>query len=263
MTKKTVPADDGWIAYTVSGTGTPLVLIPGLGGDGNFWRDVAAPLSQDFQTIAIDHRGCGSSSRCLIDYSIRQMAEDTLRVMDALNVARCDLVGHSTGGAIALWLALHHRDRCGRLVLSSSWPGPDAYMARAFDLRLKVLDTLGLEAYQDFVDLMVYPPAWYAEHGAEISARRAGQDIDTEILRRRIRALLAFDARAQLGGIDQECMIVCPMDDLVTPIHLSRQLVAGIRGARLIELPTGGHAAPRIAAGAFTAAIGPFLRNTP
>src|SRR5438094_536100 len=100
-----VPVDDGWLRYEVAGDGPPLLLVPGLGGLGSFWQHQVAAFAGDFRVIVHDHRGCGRSSRSRIAYSVEQMADDVLQLMDALGIEAAHFVGHSTGGAIGQVIA--------------------------------------------------------------------------------------------------------------------------------------------------------------
>jgi aminoacrylate hydrolase len=259
MTRRRTPVGDGWIAYIDEGQGHPLLLLPGLGGQSSFWRRSWSALGEHFRLISIDQRGCGDSSRCLIDYSIPQMATDVLAVLDALDVQTADIIGHSTGGVIALWLAAHHPRRVGRLVASSTWAGPDRYMEYCFRLRERVLESLGIAAYRQFVDLMLYPPSWYSCHLEEIAARNDTTSVDAAILRRRMRAIMNFDLRPYLADIRHEVLVICPRDDRVTPLFLSEEIAAGVPRAQLCALETGGHAAPRIATDEFCRPVLRFL----
>lgn len=261
MIQHRIPVGGGWIAAYEDGAGPPLLLLPGLGGRASFWQSIVTTLRARFRLIALDHRGCGASSRCRIQYSVEQMAADALAVLDAFGIARADLLGHSTGGAIVQFLGAHHPERCGRLVISSSWAGPDAYIRDSFALRLEVLRGLGLAKYEELVDLMLYPPEWYAKNRTEVAARRlrAEDSVDTEILERRIEAVMSYDGRSFLSRIDRPCLVIGVHDDAVIPGFLSRELHEAIRGSGLQILDTGGHAAPRIESRAFLAALAPFL----
>jgi aminoacrylate hydrolase len=265
MIQHRIAAGSGWIAGYEDGAGPPLLLLPGLGGRASFWQSIVTTLRARFRVIALDHRGCGASSRCRIQYSVEQMAADALAVLDALGIARADLVGHSTGGAIVQFLGAHHPERCGRLVISSSWAGPDAYIRDSFALRLAVLRGLGLAKYEELVDLMLYPPAWYAKNRIEVAARRrqAEDSVDTGILERRIEAIVNYDGRGFLSRVDRPSLVIGVRDDAVIPAFLSHAVHEAIRGSRLKILDTGGHAAPRIESGAFLAALTPFLGTSP
>ena len=109
---------NGEIYYEVHGEGPPLLLVAGLGGTGDYWKPQIEALAKHYTVILHDHRGTGQSSHSQIEYSVDQMADDVLRLMDFLKIEQAHFVGHSTGGAMALILAVEKsRTSCryGRL----------------------------------------------------------------------------------------------------------------------------------------------------
>src|SRR5215470_9667343 len=86
------------------------------------WIDLAAPLFPGgVRVIGIDWRGCGESDRPsprpdFVNYSMRQHALDMLAALDALNISRCHLATHSTGGIIAARMLLLQPERFGRVL---------------------------------------------------------------------------------------------------------------------------------------------------
>ena len=125
------------IYYEVHGEGPPLLLVPGLGGTGNYWQPQIEEFSRDFQVIIHDHQGTGQSSRPEMTYSVEQMTRDLLGLMDHLNIERAHLLGHSTGGAIGQVMAIEHPDRIDKLVIYASWTKSDAFMRRVLFTVLK------------------------------------------------------------------------------------------------------------------------------
>ena len=111
------------IAYDVRGSGSPLVLIQGVGVGRWGWEPVAARLARRFQVISIDNRGIGASDTPPGHYSTRAMANDVLAVLDHAGIQGASLVGTSLGGMIAQELALAHPERVDKLVLVATIPG--------------------------------------------------------------------------------------------------------------------------------------------
>ncbi len=239
-----------------------LCLVPGLGGVASFFEGIAPALARDFRVLLHDHRGTGESTPAVIDYSIGQMADDLLQVMDAFGLARAAVVGHSTGGAIAQTIALDRPERATALVLSSTWAAPDAFLRALFELRLDVLTALGPAAYLRFAALLLRPPAVAAAEPGDLAIddETALQRLhDPRIAESRIRALLAHDRRADIARLSQPTLVTCAADDRVTPPHLSRELAALIPGATLWMAPDGGHFLPEVRPAAFLEAVHPFL----
>src|SRR6516162_5920850 len=105
----TVPSAD--IYFETHGAGTPVMLVPGLGGVGSYWNPNIPAFAQKYHVVLHDHRGTGQSSRSRIHYTVDQMTDDLLAVMNHLEIEKAHLVGHSTGGAIGQTLAAKHPDR--------------------------------------------------------------------------------------------------------------------------------------------------------
>ncbi len=140
-------SDGEELYYEIHGQGPPLALISGLNGTGAFWTPHLPALGVRFTVVLHDHRGTGRSSPSRIDYSIDQMADDVLQLLDHLEIHEARLVGHSTGGAICQTLAIERPERVARMVLSATWTATDAYFRRLFEVRSDTLRALGPEGY--------------------------------------------------------------------------------------------------------------------
>ena len=77
----------------------------------------------------------------------------------------------------------------------------------------------------------------------------------------RIDAIMAFDRRARMGEIDVPTMVIVARDDVVTPIHQSAELAAGIPDARYTVLERGGHFVPIVLPESFNRPVLEFLRE--
>jgi 3-oxoadipate enol-lactonase len=94
----------------------PLVLLHALGEGGADWADVAAAFAGHWRVYAPDLRGHGRSD-WPGDYSLDAKRGDVLGFMDALELGRVDLIGHSMGGLVACLVAEDQPERVARLVL--------------------------------------------------------------------------------------------------------------------------------------------------
>src|SRR4029077_20069972 len=208
--------DGAELYYETHGSGPPLFLVPGLGGDGRFWGDNVAALAEQFTVVLHDHRGTGRSTLSKIAYSVEQMADDALQLIDGLGFARVHWCGHSTGGAMGQVLAIDHADRIDRLVLSSTWARTDAFFRRLFEVRSLMLRELGPAAYLKSSALALNMPSWVRDHDAELAAAEARADETIpvpEIVLSRIAAIVAHDRREQLQGVRAPTLAICARDD--------------------------------------------------
>ena len=260
----TVSIGDADLYYEEAGTGPALMLVPGLSGVGAFWAGQVAEFSRDFRVVVHDHRGTGRSTHSRITYSVEQMADDVLRLMDRLGIERAHLAGHSTGGAIGQVIALEHPERLASLVLSATWAGPDPYFRRLFEMRKDILLTSGIEAYLRSSVLVLAPPWWVSQNDAAIAAQHREQLAaapPVEVTTSRIDAIVAFDRRARLHEIRTPTLVIVAGDDMVTPRFYSDEIASRVPGAKLVVLDGGGHFAPQLSSGPYNAAVGTFLKS--
>lgn len=259
-----VSIGDADIYYEEKGQGPPLMLVPGLAGQGSFWISQVPDFSRDFRTIVHDHRGAGRSTHSPIRYSVEQMADDTLRLMDALEIDAAHLVGHSTGGAIGQVIAIEHPERLQSLVLSATWAGPDPFFRRLFESRRQTLLDSGIEAYLRASVLFQATPRWVSENDeflTELHAAMAAAYPPVEIVASRIDAIMRHDRRRGLLQIRVPTLVIVARDDMITPPFYSEELAATIPGAKLIVLEGGGHFSPAIQSEPYNRAVGAFLRG--
>lgn len=123
-TSRYITVDRRRIHYYVSGpaAGPPVVLVHGLGGRSEDWRNLAPYLVRGgFRVFAPDLLGYGRSDKPAdFSYSIPAEAQAVVGFMDVLGLKQVDLGGWSMGGWIVQYLAANHPERVARLVLFDS-----------------------------------------------------------------------------------------------------------------------------------------------
>ena len=92
------------------GTGCPVVLLHGLASSCHIWDLVAPQLAEDFSVIAVDQRGHGLSDKPESGYDFASVSRDLLGVIQARNLERPVIVGHSWGADVALEFAVAYPD---------------------------------------------------------------------------------------------------------------------------------------------------------
>ncbi len=118
------------VNYTVYGDRQPLVLITGLGSNQAAFRFQIPALVKSFKVITFDNRGAGRSDKPKGPYTIRQMADDCVGLMNHLGIERAHVLGASLGGTIAQEVAINYPKRVAKLVLACTYPGMDAVNGR-------------------------------------------------------------------------------------------------------------------------------------
>jgi 3-oxoadipate enol-lactonase len=107
--------------YTVVGKGAPLVMIMGMGFGQKGWLFQTGYFKKYFQVITFDNRGSGNSDKPEGPYSTRQMAADTIGLMDDLQIDKAHILGISLGGMIAQEIAINYPQRVNKLVLGCTY----------------------------------------------------------------------------------------------------------------------------------------------
>ena len=250
------------IHYESHGRGDPVLLVPGLSGVGNYWYPNIPAFSARHRVVIHDHRGTGQSTRSRIRYSVDQMADDLLRLMDHLKIERAHLVGHSTGGAIGQTLAVKRPERLAKLVLFATWTRADPFFRRVFEVRRTLLTAGGAEAYVRSAAFFLYPD-WWINQNISLLEEREKVAIPAfppvEIAASRIDAILEFDRTADLPRFTTPTLVICARDDFLTPPYFSKALAGAIPGARLKILERGGHCVSETAVEDFNRAVLEFL----
>ena len=118
--------------YETHGAGQPLLLFPSTAFSGDVWKLYQLPgLAPGMQLILHDPRGCPRTRVSQQVYTIEQMANDAVALLDHLNIPKAHLLGHSMGGRVALSMALNFPGRVKSLIMAASGsglvtrPGPD------------------------------------------------------------------------------------------------------------------------------------------
>lgn len=154
-------SDGTIIAYEERGNGVPIVLLHGYCGSRHYWDEVIPELSEFGRVIALDLRGHGASSAAEGIYSMEQLAEDVLAVLEGLKLTQVNLLGHSLGGYVSLAFAERYPERLLTLGLVHSTSLPDSEAAQAN--RLKAAETIRLKGIKVFVDELI-PKLFAAAH---------------------------------------------------------------------------------------------------
>ncbi len=120
-----VQVNDINIYYKIIGKEKPFILIRGLSSSLDSWPPYSIEhFSKFFKVILFDNRGAGRTDVPDGNYSARMMADDTIGLMDALDIDKTYLLGFSMGGCIAQEIVLNYPNRITKLVLTSTWSGP-------------------------------------------------------------------------------------------------------------------------------------------
>lgn len=256
--------------------GPPMLLIMGLGAQLTMWPTpfVEALGRRGYRVIRFDNRDCGLSAkfdaagtpniyalvlarmfgmRPRVPYTLADMAEDALGLLDALGVERAHVVGASMGGMIAQHLAARHPERVLSLasIMSTtgnpSLPRPSREALRVLLARPRTNDLEAVVAHGIRTAKTIGSPRYPVDDAALASRVRA---IVSRMhyppgLSRQLAAIIADgDRRAMLRTIAVPTVIIHGTADPLVPVAGGRDTAASIPGADLVEIEGMGHNMP-------------------
>jgi pimeloyl-ACP methyl ester carboxylesterase len=111
---------EGQIHYATAGHGKPVLLLHQTPRSWDEYREVLPLIGKKYWAIAMDTVGFGDSYKPQGKGSIEEYARGVIRLLDAMAISRASIVGHHTGGVIAVEVAASYPERVDKLVLSST-----------------------------------------------------------------------------------------------------------------------------------------------
>jgi 3-oxoadipate enol-lactonase len=235
------------LSYQRSGSGPPLLLVSGMGGTYSHWGEpFLAPLREDFDTIAYDHRGVGQSSRMEAPFTIAQLAADAAGLLAALEVESAHVLGISMGGMVAQELALAHPQRVRTLALGCTYCGGDGSLLAPPTTAQRLAESVRSGDRERAVRIgweitisapMVDDADAFAAYLDLCLRRRVAQ----VVIVAQMRAIAAHDTSARLSQLAPPTMIVHGTADQLIPVENAHVIAGHLPHARLELLDGVGH----------------------
>lgn len=248
------------------GAGAPVLLIhgsgPGVSAWAN-WRLVMPALAQHARVIAPDMVGFGYSERPAgFAYSMDAWVRQAVGLLDALGIARTDLVGNSFGGGLALALAIRHPERVRRLVLMGS-AGVSFPLTEGLDAVWGY--TPSVENMRAIMDYFAFDQGLMSDDLArlrfEASIRPGFQESFAAMFpaprQRWIEALAS--AEADIRALPHQALVIHGREDRVIPLSTSLTLSSWIQRSQLHVYGQCGHWTQIEHAARFARLVGDFL----
>jgi len=246
---KQVRVGDIDVSYKKFGNGDPILLIMGYSGSKNDWDPTFLKgLSANHTVIIFDNRGIPNSTLGTKDYTINQLAEDIVGLLNVLNIEKVDILGYSMGGMIAQQLTLDHDDKVDDLIIYASYCG--TYDQTYYPPK-KLLDQFGNltgtenDTKQRFVPYQ-FSNSWINQNRDSYDKIFASLDLPpTNILEKQKDAIfqwIPIGTCDRLSEISQDTLIIVGTADKIIPSINSEIFKDKIDGAKVETFVGGGHA---------------------
>jgi len=219
-----VKVNDIQMYYEVKGTGFPLVMIMGLGGNLDWWDPrMIEGLSENFKTVMFDNRGAGRTDSSDKQYTIKLFADDTAGSMDALSLPKAHVLGISMGGMIAQELAINYPEKVERLVLCSTDCG-SARSVPASQETVKMMMRAGAASSIEETARMLWPLGLtkdFIDHNAdrlELALKRISKaPTSAGCFQRQALAIRGFNSFDTLPQIKVPTLVLSGKQDVLIP----------------------------------------------
>jgi pimeloyl-ACP methyl ester carboxylesterase len=237
------------LAYTDEGPGPAVVLLHGFPLGREMWKEQVSGIGSIYRVIAPDLRGHGDSPAPEGDYTIDEMADDVIELLDSLGLDMPVVVGGlSMGGYVALSLVARYPERVRALMLMDTRAAADSPEAAE---KREELARAVLAAGDSGPAVEAMIPRLFARITLEERPERVTplrELMERNSARGVVGALRAMatrpDRRADLASIRVPTLVLVGAEDVVTPPAEARAMADAISGARLEVIPDAGHLAP-------------------
>jgi 3-oxoadipate enol-lactonase len=221
-----------------------VLMIQGLGADKHGWDMQRFVLAGRYRVVALDNRGAGRSDKPFGNYTLEQMADDAIAVLDQAGIQTAHVVGASMGGAIAQLVALKHQHRVRSLTLACT-------ACRNHPWRRELIEGWATQATERGMGAMTREAARWVI--GPRSFRRLvpafgwlgplAMGRPAHAFTAQVRAILATDESMadQLAAITVPALVMVGNQDILTPRGDSEELAERLPNAELVVISGAAH----------------------
>ncbi|MDW8001864.1 MAG: alpha/beta hydrolase [Deltaproteobacteria bacterium] len=214
------------------GKGPKIVFIHGSGWNTKVWKNQKEYLKDLFEVILVDLPGHGNS-KGEAPRSVEEYSEVLDKVLLENLIDKSYICGHSLGGAIAMYLALKRDELIKGLIVIGS------------GARLKVLPEIlnGVLPEKEKTIRFVNSLAFSSKAEKELIEKSVSQMMEcpSYVLFNDFSACHNFDVMDKVKYIKVPTLIVCGVDDMLTPVKYSQYLHREIKNSKLVLIEGAGH----------------------
>ena len=242
--QETAPVGGIQIRYKLSGRkNRPVVMLShSLATRLEMWDAQMPALESEFGVLRYDTRGHGGSDAPGAAYTLEQLGDDALGLMDALGIDKVHWLGISMGGMIGQGLALNHPDRLHSLMLSSTAAVMGEQTQPIWQDRIERARSEGMEAMVAETLERWFTPAYM--HANPPPVEIIADQIRTTAVNGFVgcsEAIRRLNYLDRLGEIDLPSLVIVGEDDPGTPVSASEAICERLRGSQMEIIPSARH----------------------
>jgi 3-oxoadipate enol-lactonase len=221
-----------------------VLMIQGLGADKHGWDMQRFALARHYRVIAFDNRGAGRSDKPFGPYSIEQMADDAVAVLDHAGVESAHVVGASMGGAISQVMCVRHPTRVLSLTLACTACRNQPWRRELLERWMQTAQERGMGAMTSEAARWVMAPRSFRRllpTFGWLGPFAMGRPTHSFVAQ--IRAILAAadDLAEELHKVHVPTLVVVGNQDILTPRGDSEEIADRISGAELVVISGAAH----------------------
>ena len=241
----------------------PLVVLShSLASSGIMWQQQMPALVDGYRVLRYDTRGHGGSDAPAGPYTLDELGDDVVAMLDALVIERVHWVGLSMGGMIGQNLAIRHPERLASLVLCDTTSRIPQEARSMWADRIAVAEKHGMEPLCGETMERWFTPPFLEADGPELQAiREQFLHTPTSGYVGCCQAIRELDYTERLSGITLPVQLIVGADDPSTPPEASRAIHERISGASLTVIDDGSHLCNVEQPAAFNRALLGFLER--
>jgi pimeloyl-ACP methyl ester carboxylesterase len=237
------------LAFDDVGPGPVVVLIHGFPLDRSMWTHQRSSIGAIYRVITPDLRGHGATAAPDGVYSVDDLAEDVVELLDALQLEGPVVFGGlSMGGYVTLSIAARYPERVKALMLMNTRASADT--PEAAKARIELAERVEATGQTEEVVAAMLPKLFSKntfEHHPSLIARTHHQMARTpaRTVAGTLRGLASRPDRTEfLSSIQVPTLVVAGMDDVIVPLKEAEGMASRISGSKLVVIPNAGHMAP-------------------
>lgn len=232
------------ISFGDTGSGPPVLLTHSYFCSGEMWREQVPQLAEANRVVNVDLRGHGNSSAVRGPFSLYDLVEDIVQVLDMLDIERAAWAGLSIGGMVSMRAALTMPERVTGLLLLSTHAGSETRVRR---IKYAVMRTaarhFGLDPILPAVSRLMFGKTTRRRNRHLVSEwKEKFRSTDLMSMLLYARCLVSRDSIvSRLGKVSVPALVMVGEEDTALPVHYAEEIAAELPDAQLVIVPEAGH----------------------